>query len=146
MSFEATTYQYKTPIFVYGTLMIGQPNEWLWHNCVQRVETAYIEGGVLLDLGFYPILLEQKEGRVTGQLIRITPTSYYAIMHNLDLLEGYDAQHPDHSFYRRVRRTVIAQESGVEEAWVYVGNLPQMFDWPVIVCGDWAQYVDGSTL
>ncbi|MFN2138219.1 MAG: gamma-glutamylcyclotransferase family protein [Candidatus Promineifilaceae bacterium] len=129
----------KLPFFVYGTLMPGQPNDYLWQDSLIHAQPAIYEGR-LLDCGYYPVLIAAKGERVMGQLVSVAATQYMKIVAELDTLEGFDARNPDASLFRRVRR-VVQTKSGVwETAWLYMGQGPRTEAFPVIPNGDWEAY------
>ena len=94
------------PFFVYGTLLPGQPNAYLWGEAVAAQQTAVLPNGRLYDLGSFPMLVEEGEESVQGMLIWVRPAEYTAVVASLDELEGYDPAQPLASAYRRVRRAV----------------------------------------
>jgi gamma-glutamylcyclotransferase (GGCT)/AIG2-like uncharacterized protein YtfP len=136
---EATTQ--LLPIFVYGTLMPGQPNDYLWQGCSQSVEGAYISGCYLYDFGYYPVMIKGGGGRVVGQLIHLKKECYSQTIQVLDCLEGYDSQHPTDSNFQRVRSEVSRPNGENLEAWAYFGVLKNINNSPLIENGDWAKHI-----
>jgi gamma-glutamylaminecyclotransferase len=118
-------------VFVYGTLMHGQPN----HHVLAELGARAVRAGAtattaaaataaprtLLDLGPYPALLaaDAAEGRpatrVIGELYDLPGDA-------LDALDAFE-EVPD--LYRR-ERIAVEQDGATEEAWTYVlaGNPP----------------------
>lgn len=141
MSSEATT-QFL-PIFVYGTLMVGQPNDYMWQGCSQSVDYAYITGCYLFDFGYYPVMLKGGGGRVVGQIIHLKKECYSQTIQNLDFLEGYDPRHPADSNFQRVRVEVSRLNGDNLEAWAYFGVGKNINNFPLIENGDWAKYISG---
>jgi len=108
-----------THVFVYGTLMRGQPNHRVLVDAgarfVAAAETA--EPRTLVDLGPYPALLPRHAARdatrVTGELYEIDEEALAV----LDEFEGC----PD--LYTR-ERIGLTTETGPTEAWTYVFARP----------------------
>ena len=97
----------QTQVFVYGTLMAGEPNHRLLQRAkwigLARTEPCY----VLLDLGAYPGMVTGGTTAVAGEVYEVDKETLAA----LDRLEG----HP--TFYRR---TAIRLEDGrVIETYLY---------------------------
>ncbi len=129
------------PFFVYGTLLPGQPNAYLWGEAVAAQQTAVLPNGRLYDLGSFPMLVEEGEEAVQGMLIWVRPAEYTAVVASLDELEGYDPAQPLASAYRRVRRLVKGSDGRSIPAWVYVGHSAALPDMQPISGGDWVSYV-----
>jgi gamma-glutamylcyclotransferase (GGCT)/AIG2-like uncharacterized protein YtfP len=142
MNSQATTQ--PLPFFVYGTLMIGQPNETKWQDCVQRFEKASIDNCRLFDVGHYPMMLIGKGGKVFGQLVRLRNECYSHILQELDFLEGFDPNHPKDSNFLRVRAQIKTHAGEKLEAWTYVGVETTARNLPLIEHGDWAKHVAGA--
>lgn len=142
MNSEATTQ--PLPIFVYGTLMIGQPNDYMWQDCVQSIESASINDCRLYDFGYYPVMIRKEGGRVVGQLVRLEKECYSQIIQNLDFLEGFDYKHPDKSNFQRLRVQVSTHKGERIEAWTYVGVGRHVQNLPLIEDGDWVKHIAGK--
>lgn len=130
----------ERPIFVYGTLLPGQPNAYLWARAVLSQEPAVLENGRLYDMGFYPMLVETPGERVKGVALTLNPASYAAVLANLDELEGYNPQNPAQSAYRRECREVVLENGRRLHAWVYVGQPHHINGQMPVAGGDWAAY------
>lgn len=128
------------PFFVYGTLLPGQPNAFLWQGLESRVERAWFENGRLHDLGGYPMLVEAGSEPVAGQIIIAASDFYEIVMARLDFLEGYDPLRPELAGYRRVVRKVMLENGRSTPAWVYVGQIELVNGRAAIPNGDWAAY------
>ena len=128
------------PFFVYGTLLPGQPNAFLWQGLETNVENALFSNGRLHDLGGYPILVETGTQPVKGNVITIAPDFYQVVLSRLDLLEGFDPARPDAPGYRRVMREVRLENGRSPSAWVYVGQLEWVNGRVAIPNGDWSAY------
>jgi gamma-glutamylcyclotransferase (GGCT)/AIG2-like uncharacterized protein YtfP len=134
------------PFFVYGTLLPGQPNAYLWGEAIAKMETAWFENGRLYDCGAYPMLVEETAALpVEGQLVTAYPGQYDALLERIDILEGFDPDQPEEATYRRVRRQVLVgarheQPKRQEWAWVYLGRPEFVTDLPPIPSGNWVTY------
>lgn len=106
-----------TLIFVYGTLLQGLER----HHALGAstfVGPAIMSGAALFDLGEYPGLVAG-EGSVTGELYHVGASTLAA----LDAIEGYQAENPQTSLYRRQQKTVRLFATGESlQAEVYVFN------------------------
>lgn len=122
------------PFFVYGTLLPGQPNAGLWVGCVERVEGAVLENGRLYSLARYPMLVEGGGGFVQGALLTMQAAMYDQVLARFDWLEG--------KAYRRLLRRVLVENGRWTEAWVYLGQPSYVVGRPLIVNGDWRDYVE----
>ncbi|MCB8976684.1 MAG: gamma-glutamylcyclotransferase [Ardenticatenaceae bacterium] len=135
----------QLPFFVYGTLLPGQPNFFLWGEAIAHMEPATFFGGRLYDMGFYPMMIAaEPETAVHGQLITPHPAEYQAVCQRLDELEGYDPDHPETSDYQRKRVEVVGSNGRSQSAWVYLGQSQFVADKPEVPGGSWAAYVAES--
>ena len=99
-------------LFVYGTLMPGEPNFRQIEDFVIDHQPGTIDG-VLVDLGAYPALVPG-EGIVKGAMLRIKPEA----LEITDRIEGYHSD-PDRCLYVR-EEVVVRLEDGQEaRAWTY---------------------------
>lgn len=101
-------YQY---VFVYGTLMEGQPNHEYFLAGKQKVADGWTTGYEMYDLGSYPGIKEGP-GQVPGEIYSVTDEE----LKQLDELEGEGV------LYRRVPVTVYTDEGQTIQAAVYVYN------------------------
>lgn len=139
----------KRPFFVYGTLLPGQPNAYLWGEAVVVQETAVFVGGRLYDMGSYPVLIEGGEKLVSGMVMQVAEAEYDAVLARLDVLEGCDSDTCSGEEYRRVVREVKVVSASSEQggngrslsAWVYLGYEKGVRGLLPIPGGDWAAYV-----
>lgn len=125
------------PFFVYGTLLPGQPNYYLWSDNIVEQKPAVFSDGRLFDLGAYPMLIEGDGGPVVGQLVSIRPADYPLVLRRLDELEGYDPQNPENSDYRRHERFVHLEDGRKKNAWIYLGHQVATAKASVIPSGNW---------
>lgn len=117
-------------LFVYGHLRRGQVGyERLGlAQHVQWLGEAQVHGR-LYDLGDYPGLVLEGEGRVQGELLAFNDPVLWA---SLDEYEDCDPENPDASEYRRVEIELL----GAGRAWTYVYNRP-VGDLALIAGGRW---------
>src|SRR5512133_2641098 len=114
------------PVFVYGTLLSGEPNHRLLSRAKRLGEVKTLPLFELRSLGAFPGLIALGNTAVLGELYEVDVET----LRSLDALEG----HP--SFYRRA---CIALDSGaLVEA--YLLRPSQVRHMPVIVSGSWRQY------
>jgi len=128
------------PFFVYGTLIPGQPNDYLWGNGITDTETAVFANSRLYDMGYYPMLVEKRGGFVHGKLITVTDRMYLETLARLDALEGFVPNQSKDSVYSRVKRVVTICTGRSAVSWIYVGRVDQVGDSPQITGGDWVVY------
>ena len=132
------------PFFVYGTLLPGQPNHYLWGDAIVQMETAVFPNGRLYDMGSYPMMIEQPGEQVKGRLITVHMAAYTAVTVNLDMLEGYDPEQPAASAYRRLERVVQGENGRFVTAWIYLGLPKYIKGLPPIPSGDWIAYATAT--
>ncbi len=114
-----------TRLFVYGSLMSGQPNHGHLRGA-RLVRVAHTEPHfTLLDLGPYPALVPAGSTSVRGEVYDIED----GVLSAVDRFEG----HPD--FYRR---ELIALRGGSQVA-AYVLPAPGGAGQKVITSGDWRE-------
>jgi gamma-glutamylcyclotransferase (GGCT)/AIG2-like uncharacterized protein YtfP len=113
-------------LFVYGTLRAGaHPMNRVLAEAAQIVGAARMRG-LLVDLGWYPGLVETTDDRwVTGELWLLRRGR---VLQRLDAYEGDE--------YERRRRTVVLEEGTSLDAWMYLyrGAVPRE---RIIETGDW---------
>ena len=139
----------RLPFFVYGTLLPGQPNAFLWQGTVTAQQPATLAGSTLYDMGSYPMLVETGDDCVQSMLLHIAEAEYAAVLARLDELEGCTLDQPEDFGYSRVIRTVQIEITSPEHdrnsrshsAWVYIGQEATVRGLPPIPGGDWAAYV-----
>lgn len=129
------------PFFVYGTLLPGQPNYYLWEKQIVAQQKATLTNGRLYDLGHYPMLIEIPGEQVSGRLVTIRREAYTTVLNRLDRLEGFSPDRPDESEYRRVQREVITASDTAVSTWVYIGQNRFVHSLPIVKNGDWVTYV-----
>jgi gamma-glutamylcyclotransferase (GGCT)/AIG2-like uncharacterized protein YtfP len=115
----------STRVFVYGTLLRGQPNHRLLERAMFIGEACTEARFALVDMGPFPAMTGGGATRIVGELYAVDASTLSA----LDRLEG----HP--RFYRRQR--IRIENAGV--AYAYLVTAEQARGLPVIVSGDWRQ-------
>jgi gamma-glutamylcyclotransferase (GGCT)/AIG2-like uncharacterized protein YtfP len=127
-------------VFFYGTLMTGfrRPGR-------ARVEARLAAEGrgsinaALFDLGIYPAAIPATDSRVRGEVHRMLDSK--EVLAALDEIEGFRADQPDSSLYRRVETPVTFDDGRAATAWVYFYNAPlgraQRID-----SGDYLEYLN----
>jgi gamma-glutamylaminecyclotransferase len=110
-------------VFVYGTLLAGEPNHRLLAGARLVAEARTEAAFELRDLGAFPALVRGGEGAVAGEVYEVDGPTLAA----LDRLEG----HP--RFYRR---TPITLEDGTAVE-TYLLAPAQAAGHPVIDSGSW---------
>lgn len=113
----------ETTIFVYGTLMQGEPNHHMLSGAtrigVARTATRY----TLIDLGPWPVLVLGGSQAVLGELYRV----------GSELLASLDEFEEVPTLYQRVAITLDDVRSA--QAWVQPPDRPP--NGAVITSGDW---------
>lgn len=127
MPHSATSSRY---VFVYGTLRAGGRNDIArFTPAPERVADARI-AGTLYDLGAYPGAVLGGDGRVKGEIYRITA----ALEAQLDVLE--EVRSDDTGEY--VRREVLVEAGGRQlPCLVYEIHPKRIAGRSVIASGDW---------
>lgn len=131
----------KRPFFVYGTLLPGQPNAYLWQGTVTDQQPSTLAGSALYDMGSYPMLVETGDECVHGIVLHIAEAAYAAVLARLDELEGCTPDQPEDFGYSRVVREVQGENGRSLSAWVYIGQEATVRGLSAIPGGDWAAYV-----
>lgn len=113
------------PIFVYGTLMIGERNYIdVLHNNLTHHENAKVRGTLYYYReGDYPALMEGNQW-VRGQLFYVDQLS--EVLLALDKIEGFiESNHPDNMYERKIIE-VVTDSGEVLQAYSYLIN-PNLF-------------------
>ena len=110
-------------VFFYGTLMSGfeRPGR----SRIDPELTAVGRGSIqamLFDLGIYPAAIPASDGRVLGEVHRMSDVD--RVLTALDEIEGYRPEQPDASLYTRVETPVTFDDGHVATAWAYFYNAP----------------------
>jgi gamma-glutamylcyclotransferase (GGCT)/AIG2-like uncharacterized protein YtfP len=113
-------------VFVYGTLKRGYGNNRiLQHGQAVFLSEGVVRGFRIFGVGF-PIAQIHDESSVLGELWDIgydDEPRMARTLANLDSLEGYRENDPDHSMYIR-KEVLVETDEGTKEASMYVGNVP----------------------
>jgi gamma-glutamylcyclotransferase (GGCT)/AIG2-like uncharacterized protein YtfP len=121
-------------VFLYGSLMRGFES----HEGLDLPGRAEFAGeahckGTLYDLGEYPGMTLEGDGRVAGELYRPLDEG---LLDDIDRFEDYYPESADDSLFVRRHLEVVDRDL---QAWAYVYNGPTE-DAPVIESGDWREY------
>lgn len=136
----------RLPVFVYGTLRIGQPN---YHRLLlaspdHRTAPGHVDGWELrgADAGF-PWAVPAAGGRIVGDLITVAADAYHTVLARLDQLEGCNPHHPGGgNLYDRIAVDVTTA-AGVAPAWMYAaGALLRHRAATRVPDGDWVAHRD----
>jgi gamma-glutamylcyclotransferase (GGCT)/AIG2-like uncharacterized protein YtfP len=135
----------ELPIFVYGTLRLGQPNYERYlakAGSILQIQTGFVTSARLYNFGPYPGLLLDpnidETKRVYGEVMWLNPLHYQALMHELDELEGLAE-----GLYERHPHLVFVGTNSTPtpvQAWVYtIGPIlaGQYNESDLIFEGDW---------
>jgi len=123
-------------LFVYGTLMSGQPNHRCYCADAVTVEPAVTTGRLYhLPMGF-PAMIEADDRQVFGEAM--TFPDLPAKLAVLDHLEGYRPDQPEHSLYvRRVRPITLLRSHHTVRAHCYIWARPLSADAAAVEAGSW---------
>ncbi|KAB2338039.1 gamma-glutamylcyclotransferase [Cytobacillus depressus] len=123
----------KHIVFVYGTLRRNERNHHLLDEATIIAEQAWTTGSLFDTGNGYPAMLQNKEGRVYGELYKINDKQ----MGDLDHLEGYFGKGQD-NLYERITQKIFTDQ-GEYEANVYVMDIVEKNNIK-IRRGDWKVY------
>jgi len=126
-------------VFFYGTLMSGfeRPGRAKLDRALKPIGRGWISAS-LYDLGIYPAAIPAAEGQVWGEVHQMLEPEH--ALATLDEIEGYSAEAPDASLYRRVEIPVSLEDGRGAQAWVYFYNAP-LGRAERIVSGDYLQHL-----
>ncbi len=113
----------KTRVFVYGTLLSGEPNHRLLGDAALVGEAKTEPAFELVSLGAFPAMVADGRTAVSGEVYEVDADTLAA----LDRLEG----HP--RFYRR--RRIRLEDGGAALAYVFTAE--QARGRPAIASGNW---------
>jgi gamma-glutamylcyclotransferase (GGCT)/AIG2-like uncharacterized protein YtfP len=126
-------------VFFYGTLMTGfhRPGRMRLDMLLRLVGRGWISAA-LFDLGIYPAAIPADDSRVWGEVHRMVDAD--SVLSELDEIEGYSADEPDASLYRRAEITVTLEDGRRVPAWVYFYDAP-LGRAPRIESGDYLEHL-----
>lgn len=113
-------------VFVYGSLMHGYGNHRRLEGAEFVGEDALPKGYTMVDVGYFPGLLDGGKQSITGELYRVDDET----LEDLDQLEGA----PDLYYRKRVRT-----DSGFT-AWVYILRFKHSIGLAKVPGGSWREY------
>jgi gamma-glutamylcyclotransferase (GGCT)/AIG2-like uncharacterized protein YtfP len=127
------------PLFVYGTLLRGQPNHHLLTGRAGRILCGWMVGVELYSMGVFPMMVEG-QGSVLGEIVYLCSDvrAYAATLGLLDRLEGVDGSL---GLYRRELREVYVVKGEPTLAWVYLGQRRSVQDRPRVRGDDWSAHL-----
>lgn len=133
-------------LFVYGTLLRGFENAPFLGSPDKAV--FFLAGKIpcaLYDLGPFPAILKPAEGKpgehcTHGEIYQVNDP--LVLFETLDLIEGYNHQHPQRSLYIREKITADTRE-GPKEVWAYFYNQP-LENAVLIESGNYRDYIAGK--
>ena len=125
-------------VFFYGTLMSGfkRPGRERLDAKLTPIGRGSIRAA-LFDVGLYPAAIPATDAFVRGELHRMSDAS---VLRELDEIEGFRAEEPDASLYRRLETPVTLTDGRTEVAWTYFYNAP-LGSAPRIESGDYLDYL-----
>ena len=125
------------PIFVYGSLREGMYNyDRILKGKTTSIVKATVEGYKMLDMGSFPGIIAG-DNTIVGEVMNINPGMYLQTLQLLDRLEGYNPSQKSKSLYHREIKRVKLEDGQEIDAYIYVYNVKQGINYPVIESGDW---------
>lgn len=126
-------------VFVYGTLMDGEPN-----NIFLRKDAIFLGTGetkplyTLYDLNAFPAMVFGGNTSVKGEVYEISQSA----LRDLDRLESYDSKHPERGLYNRQLILIQLKDGDVAALAYFLDEIPRTVrgaGHPVIPSGDWRE-------
>jgi gamma-glutamylcyclotransferase (GGCT)/AIG2-like uncharacterized protein YtfP len=110
-------------VFVYGTLKTGFHNHYLLSSAKFIGKAVTKERGTLLEKGIPFFNDEKKTSLIHGEIFEVNENT----LSRLDMLEGYDSDYPNRSWYqRKIKEFDLLDDNNqfldVISAYVYVNN------------------------
>ena len=131
--------------YVTGPAMVDtNANDFMWRDRICAAESARVDNCCLFDFGYYPVMVEWIGRSVRGQLVHVDKEQFAQVIQDLDYLEGFNANQPQKSNFRRVRIPVNTHDGDRVFAWTYLGQQVRVHTHPLIASGDWAKYITGK--
>jgi len=128
-------------VFVYGTLMEDEPNNYLLGRDARWIgdgETKPIY--TLYDMKYFPAMVFGGNTSIKGEVYEVSEKA----LNNLDHLEGYDSKRPERSLYNRQlivvklkKRDVIALAYYIDKE--HMRQMREIEYIPTIPGGDWRE-------
>jgi len=131
----------RLPFFVYGTLIPGQPNYYLWKDSIVTTKKGLIKNYQLFDMGHYPMITESNGKNVSGMLMYIKTEDYDQMTKIIDNLEGYNPEKHGSSAYNREIREIELEDGKLEKAWIYIGSEKYIKKENAVKDGNWVKHV-----
>ena len=108
----------KTFLFVYGTLMKNYRQGQTYLDGQEFMGESTLEGYSLYDLGSYPGIIEDQEGKVKGELYSVST----------DKFPEMDIYEKEGTIYKRELVKVFNENHELLEAYTYVYNQPISYE------------------
>jgi gamma-glutamylcyclotransferase (GGCT)/AIG2-like uncharacterized protein YtfP len=99
-------------LFVYGTLMRNNRAGRSYLDNADFKGECTLSGYALYDLGYYPGIVEDEDGRVKGELYSVPQ----------DKLSRIDIYEAEGSLYKRIMVQVLSDKNELLDAYAYVYN------------------------
>jgi len=131
----------RLPFFVYGTLIPGQPNYYLWKDSIVDTKNGLIRNHQLFDMGHYPMIVQSEGNNVHGMLMYVKDEDYEKITKIIDNLEGYNPENHGSSAYNREMRDIEVYSGELEKAWIYIGSEKYIKKENGVKDGNWVKYI-----
>ncbi len=132
-----TTPAHNYPLFVYGTLMPGEPAYGRVAAAVVQAAPGRLHGAILYAVGWYPMAVPG-QGVVHGEILWLQEAAFARVLQELDEYEGDE--------YDRVVRPVQMGESEMPvECWVYLGDTHAARAYRRVADGNWRNRQKGES-
>ena len=131
----------RLPFFVYGTLIPGQPNYYLWKDSIVDTKNGLIRNHQLFDMGHYPMIVQSEGNNVHGMLMYVKDEDYEKITKIIDNLEGYNPENHGNSAYNREMRDIEVYSGELEKAWIYIGSTEYVKKENDVKDGNWVKHI-----
>jgi len=124
------------PLFVYGTLMPGEPAYGRVAAAVVQTAPGRLHGAILHAVSWYPMAVPG-QGVVQGEILWLQEAAYARVLQELDAYEGDE--------YDRVVRPVQMGESPMPvDCWVYLGDARAARAYRRVPGGNWRNRQEGE--
>ena len=131
----------RLPFFVYGTLIPGQPNYYLWKDSIVDTKNGLIRNHQLFDMGHYPMIVQSEGNNVHGMLMYVKDEDYEKITKIIDNLEGYNPENHGNSAYNREMRDIEVYSGELEKTWIYIGSTEYVKKENDVKDGNWVKHI-----
>lgn len=122
-------------VFVYGTLRKNERNHFILDGAKCIASRAWTNGKLYDTYLGYPVLQENEEGVVYGEIYEVT----IAHLEKLDDLEGYYGENTN-NYYERKTQVIHTDTSKYEARLYFKPNVESSMFKEYIEVGDWRVY------